>query len=325
MNTNPEKLTTRKSRLDVHLYVTPVCNLSCAHCYYDARTRKETPEYQLSLEEVARVLDELCTAFDVDISLEGGELFLRPGIQQLLEPLPTNVLNCLTLTTNGTIPIRVNPVILRSLRDLRISADGHTDGLNRTLRGVSLKPILRTCQRLSDQGVPFTIRMTVWRGNASQIPQILEWVGQQDFRKVSLFEFQSSGRGVQTASQHSIGDDLFSTFLSQLASAFFPSCLSSLKVNLNQSRVEEVHRWADVLANNRINVLDLPNVANCTINYDGQVGISPWRITADGTPDSLFSIDKGSLVDSLMEGIEAELLTDDSGHLSRIQLLYERE
>ena len=76
-----------KLRLDVHLYVTPRCNLSCPHCYYDAFDRKQHPNNLISLEDISALLTGLCNRFDADISLEGGEPFLRAGINRVLAEL----------------------------------------------------------------------------------------------------------------------------------------------------------------------------------------------------------------------------------------------
>jgi MoaA/NifB/PqqE/SkfB family radical SAM enzyme len=312
-----------KPRLDVHLYVTPVCNLTCPHCYYDALLRKQRPRDEMSLVAIADILTGLCDRFDADISLEGGELFLRPGIESLLECLPTEVLETLTITTNGTLPIRVQPATLQAVRDLRVSIDGHTDELQKELRGVSLRPVLRTCSSLARQGVPFTIRTTLWSGNVDCLADMLAWADRNHFDRLSFFEFQASGRGVGTYDSYGLSDEQFDGLIEQLLHVTVPASLRLLKINFAAPRVATVQRMAARLGARGIAVHELPPVANCTINYNGEVGISPWRITATGAPDVFTNARNGELFETIAREMGDGRLEDRSRSISRVQLRLE--
>jgi MoaA/NifB/PqqE/SkfB family radical SAM enzyme len=312
-----------KPRLDIHVYVTPVCNLTCPHCYYDALVRKSTPVDEMSLEAIAGILTGLCDHFDADISLEGGELFLRPGIESLLERLRPDVLETLTITTNGTLPIRVEPDTLRAVRDLRVSVDGHTDELQKELRGVALRPVLRTCSDLARREIPFTIRTTIWNGNVDSLEDMLEWGHRHRFDRLSLFEFQASGRGVDTYDSYGLSDEQFDGFMEQLLHVTMPDSLRLLKINFAAPRVAAVQRLADRLRARGIATYELAPVANCTINYDGAVGISPWRITATGAPDVFTNAADGDLFETIARAMGDGQLEDRSGSISRVQLRFE--
>jgi MoaA/NifB/PqqE/SkfB family radical SAM enzyme len=312
-----------KPRLDVHLYVTPVCNLTCPHCYYDALIRKNRPADEMSAAAIADILAGLCDRYDADISLEGGEIFLRPGIESLLERLRPEVLETLTITTNGTLPIKVRPGTLRAVRDLRVSVDGHTDELQRELRGVSLRPVLQTCARLVEQSVPFTIRTTLWSGNVESLADMLAWADRNRFERLSLFEFQASGRCAGTYGSYGLSDEQFDGFMQQLLDVRVPDSLRLLKVNFAAPRVAAVQRLAAPLGERGIAVQELAPVANCTINYNGEVGISPWRVTAGGAPDVFANALDADLFETITRAMGDGRLEDRSGSISRVQLRFE--
>ena len=104
----------------VHIYLTPVCNLTCTHCYYDAMGPNDDPGPILRIDELVNSITWLCERFDADLHLEGGEMFLRSDVDEILAALPPQCLSALTLTTSGTVPIRVRPELLKKVGDLRI-------------------------------------------------------------------------------------------------------------------------------------------------------------------------------------------------------------
>jgi MoaA/NifB/PqqE/SkfB family radical SAM enzyme len=309
-----------KPQLDVHLYVTPRCNLSCPHCYYDAYDRTRNPEHLISLTEIGAVLTGLCDRFDADISLEGGEPFLRGGIDRLLAELDPDVLACITVTTNGTVKLGPSPHILRGLRNLRVSIDGHDDELQHELRGVELAPVLRRCQQLRDWDVPFTVRMTLWKKNVRNLSSIYSWVDENKFERLSLFEYQSSGRGLGQELLYGVSARDVDHFLDDLARLRRPQSLQLVTVNLAERRVEAVLALRDHLETGGFGVHELSEVPNCTVNYDGTVGISPWRVTAHGAPDVFTTTNAVDYLDTIEAAAAKGALQDESGCLSRIQI-----
>lgn len=309
-----------KQRLDVHMYVTPRCNLACPHCYYDAFDRTRHPDNMMSLDEIASVLNGLCERFDADISVEGGEPYLRKGIEHVLSDLDQSVLGALTLTTNGTVKIRSEEKVLRHLSSLRISIDGHVDELNKELRGVELAPILATLRRLRDQEVPFWVRMTLWKRNIRALREIYDWADENGITRLSLFEYQSSGRGIGQDLLYGVTTPAADAFLDEIVELSRPDSMEMLTVNLAERRVDTVLGRRDELGGNGIEVAQLSEVPNCTINYDGTIGISPWRVTAEGAPDVFTTTGTDGYLDVIEEAAGTGGLRDDSGCISRVQL-----
>ena len=313
-----------KQQLDVHLYVTPRCNLACPHCYYDALDRSQHPDNLMPLDQISGVLTGICERFDADVSVEGGEPFLRKGIGRMLSGLDANVLGSCTVTTNGTVPIRLAESVLRGLRTLRVSIDGHVDELNKQLRGIEVAPALRTCQALQERDVPFWVRMTLWKQNISLLGEIFDWVEENRIEQLSLFEYQSSGRGIGQDLLYGVSGPDIDTFLAELAELTRPSCLRHLTVNLAERRVAATLNHRERLAHSGIQLRELPSVPNCTINYDGTIGISPWRVTAHGAPDVFTTVTADDFLGVIQAAAYEGALSDGSGCISRMQLSLER-
>jgi MoaA/NifB/PqqE/SkfB family radical SAM enzyme len=274
----------------------------------------------MSLGEISSVLTGICARFDADISVEGGEPFLRVGIDHMLADLDVRVLGSLTVTTNGTIRIRSEEKVLRNLGMLRISIDGHVDELQHELRGVDLAPVLHTCRQLQEQDVPFTVRMTLWKRNVRLLREIYEWAEANAIERLSLFEYQSSGRGIGQNLLYSVSAEDADVFLDNLAGLPRPSCLRHLTVNLAERRLNTVLRRRDHLQRGGVAIHELPEMPNCTINFDGTVGISPWRVTAHGAPDVFTTTSADDFLDTVEAAADNGALRDDSGCVSRVQL-----
>ena len=311
-------------RLDVHLYVTPRCNLSCPHCYYDALERGRQPENILSLAAIGAMLTGLSDRFDADVSLEGGEPFLRAGLGQMLASLAPSVLADITITTNGTVRLAAPTSVMHLLGGLRVSIDGHTDDLQQELRGVDVAPVLATCAKLRDMGVAHTVRMTLYRRNVRRLAEIYAWAAEHRIARLSLFEYQASGRGLGQDSLFGVSAADIDTLLADLATLPRPECLDVVTLNLAARRVEAVLDREDALVRNGLAVIRLPETANCTVNYDGTVGVSPWMVTAHGSPDAFAHAGTPDLLDRIEEAAAAGALRDGSDSLSRIQLRYAR-
>ncbi|HYY09812.1 MAG TPA: radical SAM protein [Kineosporiaceae bacterium] len=312
------------SPLDVHLYVTPRCNLTCPHCYYDALDRGRPPDNLLPLDTIATVLNGLCARFEADISLEGGEPFMRAGLGAMLAELPAETLRCITITTNGTVRLAAPPEVLRRLGGLRVSIDGHTDELQRELRGVELAPVLRTCALMNELGLEFTARMTLWRRNIDELPAIYDWAVANSLTRLSFFEYQSSGRGVGQELLYGCAASQVTRLLDRLVDHPPPTPIRLVTLNLAERRVGEVLDRRDDFAQAGVLVEELPDTPNCTINFDGTVGISPWKVTSKGAPDVFTTVGEPDFLGVVERAADQGRLRDASQCLSRVQLRCEQ-
>ncbi|MEE8524325.1 MAG: radical SAM protein, partial [Thermoanaerobaculia bacterium] len=116
-----------------------VCNLACTHCFISCSPTNHTHEF-MSLEEVRSYLDEAATLGVKEYYFTGGEPFLNPEMEAILEA--TLAVGPATVLTNGLL---LDAARCRRLRaqaessdyslDLRISLDGFDAASNDPIRG----------------------------------------------------------------------------------------------------------------------------------------------------------------------------------------------
>lgn len=116
-----------------------VCNLACTHCFVSCSPTNKTHDH-LSLETVRRHLDEAVTLGVKEYYFTGGEPFLNPEMEAILEA--TLGVGPATVLTNGLLldPERCRRLAALSAAsgyslDVRVSLDGFTAEANDAIRG----------------------------------------------------------------------------------------------------------------------------------------------------------------------------------------------
>jgi sulfatase maturation enzyme AslB (radical SAM superfamily) len=151
-----------------------VCNLACTHCFVSCSPTNHTHEF-LTLAEVRRYLDEATELGVREYYFTGGEPFLNPEMEAILEATlavgPANVL------TNGLL---LDPARCRRLAefddsseyslDLRVSMDGYEAAANDPIRGEgTFERILQGARNLVAAGLNPVLTVTeVHDDNGSQ-------------------------------------------------------------------------------------------------------------------------------------------------------------
>jgi len=257
--------------IDVHVHTNTQCNLKCVHCYEEFDETKGkmsiTDAFEVSL------VKYLCKNYDADIHLEGGELFLEERLIAALSILPVETLRKITVTSNGTIRLHTEAALqaLRSIGCLRISVEGHTEDLHRSIRGYSLMPILDNAIFYKNQGIPMVMRITLNSLNAkglfSETIPALESIG---FNKFQIYEIQPVGRAKN--SNYCLAgslDDFFNDWLKNPAK-------SNVKVSLPNKRAGEVQRLASKLEQAGITAKNAGNAASISVGVDGSIRLCAW-------------------------------------------------
>lgn len=310
--------------LAVHMYLTTVCNLACTHCYYDARRVGDDAGKVLTTAEVVHVIDFLSGNFDADLHLEGGEMFLRGDIEQILRRVSAERHKSLTFTTSGTVPIRVPPALLKGIGELRISVEGHTAALQQRMRPASLVRVRRTIDELLSNEIDFTLRVTLFRDNAAVLEEMIDAFVGWGVKRLSLFEFQPVGRGEQHVDEYSLSDAQFSDLLSTLAVMTVPDRLELLKLNLSPRRTASVQALRPVFAERGYRYLPLGAVPNLTINANGDLGISPWLATAARLGDKFANLHEVDFATEINRRLQAGDLSAFCPYTSALQIRYSR-
>lgn len=306
-----------KKRLNIHLYVTQACNLRCKHCYYACQTN-DTPYRLLTIRELSQIIMSLCDAYNADFEIEGGELFLRDDISTLFEVVPASYWSNVTITTNGTVDIKVDYRYLRHLGDLRVSVEGHTDELQQEIRGVTLAPVLDTCSSLRSNGVLVTLRITLHRKNYKQLYEIIDAFANLGFTSLSIFEFQSVGRGRFYEKEYVLENIDLDNVLRLLCSNPIPAGIETLKLSLSAKRIPFVTTYWERLVARGFEIVDLSGVPSLTVNCNGDIGVCPWDVGRE----KIGALQIGELCCDVAEYIGAGCLDHVCDYCSAISLLY---
>ncbi len=313
------------SPLAVHMYLTTLCNLACTHCYYDAKRTGEEAGKLLTTAEAAQIIEFLSSNFDADLHLEGGEMFLRDDIEEILTRVPAKRHKSLTFTTSGTVPIRVSPSLLKGIGELRISVEGHNEALQQRMRPANLVRVRRTIDELLSNDVDFTLRVTLFRDNASVLEEMIDAFMGWGVRRLSLFEFQPVGRGEQHVDEYSLSDSQFAEVLSTLAGMPLPNKLELLKLNLSSKRTAFVQTLRPAFAAQGYQYLPLGAVPNLTINANGDLGISPWLATAAQLGDKFANLHEIDFATEIHRRLQAGDLSAFCPYTSALQMRYSRQ
>jgi len=150
-----------------------VCNLACTHCLVSASPTNHTHE-MMTLAEVRRFLDEARGLGVKEYYFTGGEPFLNPEMEAILEQ--TLRVGPATVLTNGLLLDPPRCTRLRELSatseyslDLRVSIDGYDAPSNDPIRGTgTFVRILKGVRNLVAAGLNPVITVTeVCRGAGS--------------------------------------------------------------------------------------------------------------------------------------------------------------
>jgi radical SAM protein with 4Fe4S-binding SPASM domain len=152
--------------------LTLACNLRCRHCGATAgraRTDELTPA------EALRLANELAALPCEEVTLMGGELFLRSDWLAIAERLRAGGVG-LVLFTNGWLLDRERIAQIKTLmpRTVGLSLDGAGPAIHDGQRGVagSFERVWLALDRLQDAGVPASIITTLTRHNVYDLPAL---------------------------------------------------------------------------------------------------------------------------------------------------------
>ena len=147
------------------------CNLGCVHC--GSRAAKARPE-ELSTAEALDLVRQMRDAGVTEVTLIGGEAFLRPDWLAIVEAIREAGLSC-TLTTGG---YGISATTAKNMREagiqqVSVSIDG-TQKTHDELRGKigSWKACFATLEHLRRAGIPISCNTQINRLSAPELPLI---------------------------------------------------------------------------------------------------------------------------------------------------------
>ena len=267
------------------------CNLRCLHCGATAgRPRAD----ELTTAEALRVADELVALPATEVTLMGGELFLRSDWLKVAERLREGGVQ-LVVFTNGTLltPERIAQLRALEPRTIGTSLDGGRATAHDAIRGVpgALDATLSGMDDLQAAGLRVSVITTITRRNLYELPAIARLLMGRDIR----WQIQIAGGGGGRLSRA----DLLTELEFYLVALFI-------------ARMRNTHSWAD------LPVIGAHDIGYCStrlpsLRLPGQVwvgcgaGRNTLGIQSDGGVKGCLSLPGAFVVGNLREHTLAEL------------------
>ena len=178
---------------------TRACNLKCRHCYAAVAASEElrVKSEELSTDEAKAMIDDLA-AFGCPVLLfSGGEPCLRSDLVELMDYAKSRGIR-VVLSTNGTL---IAPELAARFAAVGLDYVGVSiDGLKTThdaFRGVSgaFEKSLEGVRHAKAAGIKVGFRMTISRGNVSEIPAVFALMKREGVNRACFYHLVYSGRG----------------------------------------------------------------------------------------------------------------------------------
>ncbi len=172
--------------------VTYACNLSCAHCLSDSGGQRKG---ELTTEECRRIIDALSASRVFQLSIGGGEPFVRDDFLDLMDHAhEKGIVTC--ISTNGTM---IHEEIARRLDHklvyIQVSLEGAKPASNDSIRGEgSFRRALRGLECLKNRDIEVSINTVLTRVSFPELDALAALAASLG-AKFRVSRFRPSGRG----------------------------------------------------------------------------------------------------------------------------------
>jgi mycofactocin radical SAM maturase len=184
-----------KAPVNLTWEVTLACNLRCRHCLSAAG---EPAPGELTTREALDLVDQIHRAEVFQVNFGGGEPFLRPDFEEILDACHRRgMVTC--ISTNGTLidEARVDRLAQSGLMAIQVSLDGAIRDSCDAIRGQGTHArAISALELLGRSPIPTSINTVLTSTNATEIPRLYDLA---DSLGVSLrvSRFRPSGRGAE--------------------------------------------------------------------------------------------------------------------------------
>ena len=197
-----------RSPRSVDIEITSRCNLRCRYCYYFDNT--EVDYKDLPTDEWLQFFDELGRCAVMDVTLQGGEPFIRKDLPQLIEGIVRNRMR-FNLLSNGTL---IDDAIAAFLAEtgrcdsVQVSVDGSGPETHDACRGTgSFEKAVRGISTLQRHRVPVAVRVTIHRHNVHDLEAIAHLL----LEDLGLGGFSTNSAGYLGSCRHSAEEVMLTT------------------------------------------------------------------------------------------------------------------
>ncbi|MDZ4184845.1 MAG: mycofactocin radical SAM maturase [Desulfuromonadales bacterium] len=182
-----------RSPVNLTWEVSLLCNLRCSHCL---SASGEAAKDELTTAEALALVEEVHQAGVFQINFGGGEPFMRPDFEQILDAChQRGIMTC--ISTNGTLldAARVARLSQTRLVAIQVSLDGATSSTCDAVRGSGVfARATEAVKLLAASSIPTSINTVLTTHNASEIPAMYE-LAQSLGVSLRVSRFRPSGRG----------------------------------------------------------------------------------------------------------------------------------
>ncbi len=181
--------------MNVTWEVTLACNLRCAHCLSASGVRAPG---ELDTAEALEVVAQLHRASVFQVNFGGGEPFIRPDFEAILDAChERRLVTC--ISTNGTLinRARVERLARSGLVAIQVSLDGAREETCDAHRGAgTYRSALEALELLADSPIPTSINTVLTSLNADEVPALHDLAARLgvSFR---VSRFRPAGRGAE--------------------------------------------------------------------------------------------------------------------------------
>jgi len=185
--------------LDVEWEVTNACNLRCRHCYVAAGERLDN---ELDTQEALQLIDELDKIGVTDITISGGEPFLRDDLWNIIREIDSREIP-FTIYTNATL---LNEEKIRKLAEynvkfISVSLNGATASTHNFVQNAqTFDKVLAAIKKLKDYQIKVQVLFTLMKVNVDEFDALIELSRKLEIDSICFYPFYPQGRGLDNLS-----------------------------------------------------------------------------------------------------------------------------
>lgn len=179
------------------IYITDQCTLTCAHCFWRARS-SDGPRH-MPWRVIEGILEECRRNSVYMIGVSGGDPVLHPRFLDVLASIRSKGMMPLVGMTGVGVDERLAAGIYAAgAPSVQVSLDGSSENVNRRYRGDgSFDEIRRGIGTLQGAGLKVNLAVCVDRDNEDDVEGILEMAAAMGIFKVKLQVWRDPGRGLR--------------------------------------------------------------------------------------------------------------------------------
>jgi MoaA/NifB/PqqE/SkfB family radical SAM enzyme/SAM-dependent methyltransferase len=180
---------------ELWLHVTNRCNLACQHCLFASAPDDAT---ELPAERILELSGQAWSLGCRVFALTGGEPFVHPDIEAVIDGLLSRAGTRVVVLTNGLLLRRHGDALQRWPRErvhLQISIDGLADRHDQVRGPGSFDRLRKELEWLRAAGVPFTLSLCVMHNNVRDLPRVIDLAAEVGATNVHGMWYFVRGRG----------------------------------------------------------------------------------------------------------------------------------